>query len=103
MTAEPAEGMIIMVAVYVPANIPILTAKVSIELAPASSLPVAGATINQGCDGELTAYVSTPPPVFVSVIICPGGFAPPAIAVKVSVLGLTCITGGALTGGVLPS
>jgi hypothetical protein len=48
-TAIPTEGVMTTVAEYVPAAKPVTsTVKVSGELCPAASLPLAGATVNHG-------------------------------------------------------
>lgn len=65
VTGVPTDGVIITVAVYVPAVKPVTSTLNLIGVAcPAASLPVVGEITNQGCEGVSTVHVNVLPPGF---------------------------------------
>ena len=64
VTADPADEVIVTVALCDPADSPLAFAvNVIDEVAPAASLPLAGLTANQDADGSPACHLKTPPPV----------------------------------------
>jgi hypothetical protein len=63
VSGVPADGVMITVALYVPAIKPAtFTLKVIGVACPGVSLPVVGETTNQGCDGLPAVHVKVFPP-----------------------------------------
>jgi hypothetical protein len=58
----------------------------------AGAVPLAGVTLSHGWSSD-ALKLSVPPPLFVTLTVCAGGFAPPCVALKASVAGATARTG----------
>ena len=66
-----------------------LTVTVSVVCPPGAKLPLAGETLNQPDLEGVAVKFSVAVPVFVSVTVCVAGFDPPAIALKLKLVGLS--------------
>lgn len=85
------------VALYCPLVRPVMLAvKVIFEVAPEASLPLAGLTVSQGAEGVPAVHLRPLPPVLVTTTVCAAGLLPPAVAVKLTVVVLSCKAGGAM-------
>jgi hypothetical protein len=75
--AVPADGVIVIVAGYDPADIFVVsTENAIVDDAPAASVPLVGLADNQLTDEEPTVHCNPSPPVFVMVIDCESGLLP---------------------------
>jgi hypothetical protein len=75
--AVPAEGVIIIVAAYDPADMFVVSTKnLVLDDAPAAVVPLVGRADNQLADGEPTVHRNLPSPMFVMVIACEAGLLP---------------------------
>src|SRR5581483_3196965 len=93
---EPAEGVITTVAVYEPVPmLVILIENVTVDVAIEISLSLSGLTDNQLCEGVPAAQFNVLPPILLITMACATG-APPAVALYISCVVLTCMLGAAI-------
>jgi hypothetical protein len=93
--AVPAEGVIVIVAEYDPADMFVVsTENAVVDDAPAAVVPFVGRADNQLADEEPTFHRNLPPPVFVMVIDCEAGLLPKG-AENVKLFVFNCIAGAA--------
>src|SRR5579875_3984456 len=71
------------------------TEKVRLEVVPDVSLPLVGVTVSQAVEGVPTVHCKPSPPMLVMPTVCDAGLLPPAIALKLSVVVLSCMAGAA--------
>lgn len=80
ISGGPLEGFSTTVASCIPIASPaILADSVTIEDAPAASLPLPGLTDSQGCDGVVACQLTPAFPVLTIVIVCDGGLLPTVV------------------------
>ena len=100
VTDEAPEACTVTVLLYVPAaKLPLVTVNVTAPF----PVPEAGLMVNQGAL-SLAVQLSVPPPLLLILTVWVTGVAPPCVAAKERLVGLTpmtgCATGGGTGGGV---
>src|SRR5262249_29089408 len=82
-------ALMVIVPLYAPAASPLmLTEAVSVE----GAVPLAGLTVSHEAS-SLAVKLRVPPPVLVTLIVWLAGLLPPAVAVKLRLVGLTPMVG----------